>query len=101
MAEHPKQPGPDATDAEREEFERDMLRWLGEHRGSKLDARGLEQERDFVEFLSLHPDERKRRMAASTERLRNLVGGDFKIHFDGDDFEITKDGEVIFPTEEG
>jgi hypothetical protein len=75
----PPYPAPDATEAEREKFRRDTMRWLDKYRGVELNAKGLEQERYLIELLSLSPDEIQRRYTAETERLRNLLGGDFAI----------------------
>ena len=79
----PEPPGPEATEAEREKFRRDMTRWCDRHRGCGTafahDATGLRIERELILLLSLSPADRKRKNAAATERLRNLLGRDFTI----------------------
>ena len=51
-----------------------MARYCDKHRVVALNAKGLEQERRLIEDMSLSPVEQKRRLAARTERLRNLLG---------------------------
>lgn len=75
----PHAPAADATESEREKYRQDMTRFLDKHRGAKLNAEGLEQERRMIYAMSLSPAEQKRRQAARTERLRNLLGCDFEI----------------------
>jgi hypothetical protein len=50
-------PGSEATDQERLAWRSQALAWCEKHRGVKLNARGLEQERFLIEIMSLHPDE--------------------------------------------
>ena len=80
----PKTPAATATEAEREQYRRDMARYCDKHRGVALNAKGLEQERRLIEDMSLSPAEQKRRLVARTERLRNLLGRDFEIIWDED-----------------
>ena len=75
----PARPTANATEAERAAWRDKMQRWLDQHRGVKLSAKGLEQERALVDYMSCSPAEQERRSRAGTERLRNLLGRDFVI----------------------
>jgi hypothetical protein len=79
----PHMPASEATEAEREKYRNDMARFLDKHRGVELNARGLEQERDLIMAMSLSPTDQKRHLTAQTERIRNKLGRDFEIIFNG------------------
>ena len=56
-----------------------MRRWLDKRRGVKLNANGLEQERQFIDAMSQPREELERRWREQRQRLRNLLGRDFVI----------------------
>jgi hypothetical protein len=78
----PELPAANATEAEREAYRRAMHRWCNKHRGVELNAKGLEQERQLIELLSKSPEELRHLQTAATERVRNLLGGDFTNNWD-------------------
>jgi hypothetical protein len=78
MKARPPMPAADATEAERAQWRETMCRWLDKHRGVNLNAKGLAQERELVDFMSRPPAEQEQISRAETERLRNLIG-DFVI----------------------
>ena len=56
-----------------------MRRWLDKRRGVKLNAKGLEQERQLIDAMSQTREELERRWREQQQRLRNLLGRDFVI----------------------
>ena len=56
-----------------------MRRWLDKRRGVKLNAKGLEQERQLIDAMSRPREELERRWREQQQRLRNLLGRDFII----------------------
>ena len=53
-----------------------MRRWLDKRRGVKLNAKGLEQERQLIDAMSQTREELERRWREQQQRLRNLLGRD-------------------------
>ena len=52
-----------------------MRRWLDKRRGVKLNAKGLEQERQLIDAMSQMREELERRWREQQQRLRNLLAG--------------------------